>query len=242
MANEEHLKILEQGVATWNLWREENPKIQPNLNEAKLNGARLYNADLFKAKLIGVDLSEADLIEADLYGANLSWANLDGANFTGADLTTAELVGADLFETNLSRATLMFTDLSYARLVETNFEGANFSDCFIYGISTWGLKLQGAKQSAFIITRNDESEITVDNLEIAQFIYLLLNNERIRAIVDTITLKVVLILGRFTPEHKFILDALREELRRRDYVPVLFDFEKPVNRDLERFSSWCTAP
>jgi hypothetical protein len=27
-----------------------------------------------------------------------------------------------------------------------------------------------------------------------------------------------------------VLDALREELRRRNYVPVLFDFEKPNNR------------
>jgi len=42
----------------------------------------------------------------------------------------------------------------------------------------------------------------------------------------------VLILGRFTPERKAILDAIRDELRHRDYLPVLFDFEKPANRDL----------
>lgn len=41
----------------------------------------------------------------------------------------------------------------------------------------------------------------------------------------------MLILGRFTPDRKAVLDAIREELRRRDYVPVLFDFEKPDNRD-----------
>ena len=40
----------------------------------------------------------------------------------------------------------------------------------------------------------------------------------------------VLILGRFTDERKAVLDALREELRRRDYTPVLFDFEKPRSR------------
>ena len=43
---------------------------------------------------------------------------------------------------------------------------------------------------------------------------------------------MVLILGRFTPERKAVLDALREELRRRDYLPILFDFEKPGSRDL----------
>ena len=43
---------------------------------------------------------------------------------------------------------------------------------------------------------------------------------------------MVLILGRFTPERKAILDALRDELRKRNYSPVLFDFEEPASRDL----------
>src|SRR5206468_2679670 len=47
----------------------------------------------------------------------------------------------------------------------------------------------------------------------------------------TITSKVVLILGRFTSERKAILDALRDELRERNYSPILFDFEKPASRD-----------
>jgi hypothetical protein len=42
----------------------------------------------------------------------------------------------------------------------------------------------------------------------------------------------VLILGRFTNTRKPVLDAIREELRRSDYLPVLFDFEKPANRDI----------
>jgi hypothetical protein len=29
-----------------------------------------------------------------------------------------------------------------------------------------------------------------------------------------------------------VLDAIREELRKRDYIPVLFDFEKPVSKDI----------
>jgi hypothetical protein len=41
---------------------------------------------------------------------------------------------------------------------------------------------------------------------------------------------VVLILGRFTDERKGVLDAIREELRQRDYTPVLFDFDKPASR------------
>jgi hypothetical protein len=72
----------------------------------------------------------------------------------------------------------------------------------------------------------------VDNLEVDQFIYLLLNNQKIRDVIDTITSKVVLILGRFKPERKVILDVLRDQLRKHNYTPVLFDFEKPTIRDL----------
>ena len=56
--------------------------------------------------------------------------------------------------------------------------------------------------------------------------------QKIRDVIDTITSKAVLILGRFTPERKAVLDALREELRKRDYLPILFDFEKPASKDL----------
>ena len=102
----------------------------------------------------------------------------------------------------------------------------------MYGISAWDVWLEGAIQSNLVITPQSESPIQVDNLEVAQFIYLLLNNQKIRSVIDTITSKVVLILGRFTPERKVVLDAIRDELRKRDYLPVLFDFEKPASKDL----------
>jgi hypothetical protein len=123
--------------------------------------------------------------------------------------------------------------LSGAGLVETNLVDADLTGCRIYGTSAWGLKLSPAtKQQNLIITATGEPAVTVDNVEVAQFIYLLLHNERIRGVIDTITSKVVLILGRFTDERKPVLDALRDELRGRDYLPVLFDFDKPANKDL----------
>ena len=45
-------------------------------------------------------------------------------------------------------------------------------------------------------------------------------------------MKSVLVLGRFTPERRAILDAIRDELRRRNYIPIVFDFENSGNRDL----------
>src|SRR5262249_42566263 len=42
--------------------------------------------------------------------------------------------------------------------------------------------------------------------------------------------KVVLILGHFAPARKAVLDALRDQLRSRGYVSVVFDFDKPRNQ------------
>ena len=49
---------------------------------------------------------------------------------------------------------------------------------------------------------------------------------------DRIGRKAVLILGRFTPERKEVLDAIREELRKRNYLPLMFDFDRPADRSL----------
>src|SRR5262249_27740331 len=115
--------------------------------------------------------------------------------------------------------------------------GADLTGCRIYGVSAWGLNLEGAKQQSLIITKlaenEPEPEITVDNLEVAQFIYLLLHNEKIRDVIDTITSKVVLILGRFTQERNPILEALREKLRHRESLPILFDLENPTSRNTD---------
>jgi hypothetical protein len=77
----------------------------------------------------------------------------------------------------------------------------------------------------------EEPGITIDDLEVAQFIFLLFNNPKIRGVLETVTSKTVLILGRFTGERKRVLDALRTRLREIDFVPIVFDFEKPASRD-----------
>jgi uncharacterized protein YjbI with pentapeptide repeats len=212
-----------------------------NLLYANLSEANLYVADLGEADLVGANLREADLLYANLSEANLSEANFSEANLSRANLSEANLVGANLSRTDLSRrdfsgrdlsgANLSGANLSQTVLIGTNFSNADLSNCTIYGIAAWNLNLEGAIQSNLVITPPDEPVITVDNLEVAQFIYLLLHNENIRHIIDTITLKVVLILGRFTPERKLILNAIRDALRQCDYLPVLFDFDKPMNRD-----------
>jgi hypothetical protein len=61
---------------------------------------------------------------------------------------------------------------------------------------------------------------------------LLLNNAGVRDILDAITAKVVVILGRFTPERKPVLDAVRAAVRNRNYTPLMFDFARRASRNL----------
>ena len=223
-----------------------------DLTEANLKGANLAGADLTAAFLVRATLHYADLAGAKLAGAFLAQvrlhnANLTGANLARADLHTAVLIEANLTEANLAGANLMGAHLGNANffkaslraanimgalLLGTNCEQADLTGCFVHGISAWEVRLAGAKQADLVITPLGQPRITVDNVEVAQFIYLLLHNEKIRQVIDTITSKVVLILGRFNPpERKAVLDAIREELRRRNYLPILFDFERPTHRD-----------
>jgi len=65
-------------------------------------------------------------------------------------------------------------------------------------IPKWNVDLTQAKQQNLRITRTNEGTITVDDLKIAQFIHTILNNENVRNVIDTLTTKLVLILGRFT--------------------------------------------
>jgi hypothetical protein len=68
-------------------------------------------------------------------------------------------------------------------------------------------------------------KITVDKLEVAQFLYLLLERHAVTSFIEGVSSKVVLILGRFTPARKAVLESIADALRSHDYAPVLFDFD-----------------
>jgi len=213
---------------------------------AGLSGSHLDNANLSKVDLRTTifnyaELNEAFLCDAILAGSKLQYAILRKAKLNKASLEGADHVNADLFEADLSHACLVDTDLSgallkganlsFSTLVRTKLKGAIITGCRIYGILAWDLDLDDADQKDLIITPEDQSLVTVDNVEVAQILYLFLHDENIPKLLDTIAGKAVLILGRFTPDRKAILDALRKELRDKGYLPILFDFKKSTTRD-----------
>jgi len=256
VASEEHLKILQQGVAVWNDWREKNPEVvHPDLGDADLRKANLHRADLHEADLSGAWLYDANLSYADLSGANLmdavlmgadlsrahlirallDGAHLNAANFSNADLSGAILRGAVLYETILRGADLSGANLDGAQLILTDLCNTTLTGSRVYGASVWDIRVNDrTSQQNLVITPLAEPVIepviTVDNIEVAQFVYLLLNNQKLRDVIDTITSKAVLILGRFSEERKRVLGAIRAELRERNYLPIMFDFQASANK------------
>jgi uncharacterized protein YjbI with pentapeptide repeats len=215
--------------------------IQSNFAGANLLGARLYRANLYKANLQGAILNRANLDETILADANIGNASLIGTRMMMANLIRANLSGSDLHEAWLSGSTFSYADLTntnltksqldHAILTNCNLSFANLTGSIVYGVAAWDVNTDETTEQDLIISQYGSPQITVDSIEIAQFIYLILNNIKIRNVIDRITSRVVLILGSFINERKLILDTIREELRKHNYIPILFDFEMPFSRD-----------
>lgn len=209
--------------------------VDANLEGASLEEAHLIGTDLRRANMRGVRLGRSRLPDGMEFDqrARLDRANLSGADLQGARMAGASLRGADCTGTNLRETDLTASILDQARMIDTRMEGAALTGSSVFGISAWGLLTDAdTRQRDLNISRHGDSPITVDDLEVAQFMYLLMNNARLRSVIDTITSKVVLILGRFTADRKPVLDALRNTLRGADFdfVPIVFDFDRPASR------------
>ena len=203
-----------------------------NLTNANLSNVDLKGSKFHKALLVNANLSGANLSGVDLSGAVLTGANLSKANLEGAKLTFADLSRANLEETNFVNANLSNSQLDYAVLVQTNFINATLKNCSVYGISAWKVQLRDAIQQDLVITEKSEPIIKVDNLEVAQFIYLLLEHKKLRDVLDTVMERGVLLLGRFRDGGLELLQAIAEELRKVNYLPIIFDFERPAHKNL----------
>ncbi len=208
-----------------------------DLSNGHLDGATLRKANLEGATLVGARMNgaiceDAHMKGADLCQAQLSMANLIGANLEGAGLAGANLTGANLMRAKLRRARLKGADLRAAILVQADLSRADLTQAAVYGVSAWNVILDQTCQDDLRIDIADDHFITCDNIEVAHFVHLCVNNRKIRDVIDTISAKAVLILGNFSPERKAVLDRLKDSLRRRDLVPILFDFDKPGSRDL----------
>lgn len=206
--------------------------VEADLRGAFLGGAVLDGAALDGALLKGARLTGASLRSAVLTGADLRHVDLRQAQLDGAHLVGARLIGANLHQASLVSADLGGADLTSAQLIETCLRDARLERCRVYGVAAWNVDVTGAIQTDLVVTARGDSEVTVDDIEVAQLVHLVLNSAALSKCIDTVTSKLVLILGRFSEHRKPVLDAIRADLRLLGLVPVVFDFEKPARRSL----------
>jgi uncharacterized protein YjbI with pentapeptide repeats len=195
------------------------------LGQSNLSDADLTDADLIEANLRSTDFTRANLSRAQLWDSNLMDSNLEEAILSEASLERANLTRATLRGANLCAA-----NLKGALLIETDFTDADLTGCSVYGSAVWGITGTPRKQESLIITPEDEPTIMVDDLQVAQFIYLLLNHENLRQVLNSVMERGVLILGRFGGGGIEVLHAVAEKLREMKYLPMIFDFERQRDR------------
>ncbi|MFO7733873.1 MAG: pentapeptide repeat-containing protein, partial [Candidatus Aminicenantes bacterium] len=183
-----------------------------NLGQASLFRANLTRAALRKASFFKADLTEADLSETDLDGANLQEAVLERTNLRAANLSNA--------------------NLCFATLLRTNLEKAVIDNCSVCGISLWDVDLKDARQQDLDIMPPQQPVLAVDNLQTAQLVGMLLHQQKSRNDFYSVSLNTVLVMGRFPPERKPVLEAIKDALRRCDYSPLVLDFLVPGPRDM----------
>ncbi len=194
---------------------------------ASMRGVWMKGADFQDADLSNVIMSESeDGRDTRLMNGNFDFAILDDATITNTDLTGASFKSTSAIGTNFKGS-----NLSNTRMVGTNLSKANLTGTRVYGIAAWDVNKTDSIQKNLLIESGRDT-VTVDDLDIAQFIYLLLENSKISSAISTIGRKAVLILGRFTPERKDILDAIRDKIRDEyNLLPIVFDFERAVEKD-----------
>jgi uncharacterized protein YjbI with pentapeptide repeats len=200
--------------------------------ELRLTGAIFNRAVLTDAFMGGVSLTGADLTDATLLRTKLDKAHLEDTRLCELDMREIDLSGAHLHRASVQGSDLRGANLGGAQLIETNVAGADLTGANVYGVSVWNLQGTPRAQAELLVTPPNEAAIRVDDIDVAQFIFLLTQRAKIRQVLETITSKAVLILGRFTRERKEVLNAVASEARKSGLLPIIFDFERATSRDV----------
>jgi len=242
----------------WNDWRKRHPHIKPDLRGAnlerldlsylRLDSVLLTAANLTDCNLVGAHLSEADLRKATLFNTNLREARLQDSHLEGAWLHGANLTLGDLRRTHLREALLSSCTLNQARL-----QGADLRGAYIWGCSYSGIALDGStRQKGIRLGLSDfdwinsvieakpgsafarpEVSVEIDDLRVADFMSQISEYpERVAGMINAASSKLVLLLGRFRGKQRMVLDDLSSNLSQMGFVPMVFDFTPPENRDV----------
>lgn len=243
--NDSHELLITQGADKWNAWA------TGNKTALSFNRPQWYNSTHKGGNT--VDLSEIRLERAHIHdafaeGVRFGNATVVGCRFEEGDFSRAYFGRTEFIDTVFNKTIL--TDASFAgatfrncNLNRVNLAGADFrveeiTETVVYGVAAWDLVTDDEmKQSRLVIEKTYElySDIIaggriplmVDDIELAQFVYYLSSHKKMRDIINVLNSRGVLLLGRFGGGGLDRLYRLSDWLRERNYMPMIFDFERP---------------
>jgi uncharacterized protein YjbI with pentapeptide repeats len=240
-----------QGAAVWNVWRSQNPAA------LTFSSPHWYDCIQLKGKnrmdFSGINLSRASLYRAFAEGLNLRNAVFEGSHVEEGDFSRADFRGATFRSTTFNKTIVTGANRDGATFVNCNFNRVNLvgalfrvkeiTETVVYGIAAWDLVTSDEmKQSKLVIEKTYEFysdliqqgkiPMTVDDIELAQFVYYLNDHKKMRETLNILNDKGVLLLGRFKDGGLERLYSIREWLQRRGYMAMIFGFARPDNLSL----------
>jgi uncharacterized protein YjbI with pentapeptide repeats len=245
-----------KGAAAWNEWRGRTPGritfSRPGWYDSPgPGGVQIKGRN--RLDFAGVDLSDVDVLDAFAEGLDLHGAVIENAVFEEGDFSRATFAGATLRNTrfnktiltgaNFDGASIRNCNLNRVNLVGASFRVEEITETVVYGIAAWDLETSPAmRQSKLVVERTygfysdlvaeGKVPLTVDDIELAQFIHYLTNHKKLRDMLNLLNERGVLLLGRFRDGGLERLHALRDWFAGRGYMAMIFDFARPDNLDL----------
>ncbi len=219
---------------------------QPSWYSGMNKGQNLY--DFSGITLEGVDVYKAFAESLNIRNAVIRNVTFEEGDFSRADFTNCHFINTRFNKTiftdaNFDHATFENCNLNRVNLTNANFHVDSIKETVVYGISAWDLKTSPtSKQSKLVIEKTygfysdiiaeGRIPMMVDDIELAQFIYYLTNHKKLRETINVMNSRSVLLLGRFKNGGLERLYTIREWLLDRNYLPMIFDFERPDSMDL----------
>ena len=234
---------------TWDQWLAENQDthafskpdwfrgVNKGDNRCDFSGAQVRDLDIYDAFAEAIDFRGATFENVVFEEGDFSYGKFDDCSFLNTRfnktiLTNACFAGATFRNCNLNRA----------NLAGANFRVKEITETVVYGISAWDLDIgEDSKQSKLVIEKSyefysdmierGEVPMMVDDIEMAQFVYYLTNHKKLRNTLDILNQKGVLLLGKFKDGGLDRLYHLRDWFAERNYLPMIFDFQRPQAMD-----------
>ncbi len=238
-------------IKTWEDWKKESGFKDTDFSinapswVGRTKGGNPY--DFSNNKFVGLDIYKAFAEGMTISNSSFENVLFEEGDFSRVDFSHCTFINTKfnktiLTDSNFSGATFINCNLNRVNLTNADFTVKEIKETVIYGVSLWDIKIsEESLQSKLVIEKTYDlySDIIaegripmmVEDIELAQFIYYLSDHKKLRDTLNILNNRGVLLLGRFKNGGLERLYKLREWFTKRNYLPMIFDFDRPNSLD-----------